>query len=294
MQSLLRSLLFFSLMRRAVTVLQLVRMHNVPLVTVKKWLEQMVMEQKVITEGGEFWLAGSENRKSCVAREAVKKRFEFAVRLARNNPFIKGIALANSWTFDASKKSSDVDVVMVCKKNRLYIARLLFVLPLKVLQLRPHETKQTPICASYFIDESEQLAKAMLSYRDVYYAYWVSNLYCVGDEKSWDAVWGEMKKKMAVWELQTPVVARAWDYQVRHRVIQKLVMVATDYGWVETISRKMQQWYLPQSLRESNKGVMISGTIFKAHTDDKREELITKFEELCQKHNSASSPTAQH
>ena len=293
MQSLQNSLSFFSLMRRAVTVLQLTRMHNTSVVDVQKWLDQMVREKKVMEEGGEYWLAESENKKSCVAREDVKKRFEFAVQLAKYNPFIKGIALANSWTFDASKKSSDVDVVMVCQKNRLYIARLLFVLPLKVLQLRPNETELTPICASYFIDETEQLATAMLGHTDVYYAYWVSNLYCVGDEKSWKEVLTDIKKRLASWELQTPVVERGWEYNWYHKIIQKITRMWADYGVVEALVKKVQQWYLPESQCVTNTGVAITSKVFKAHTDDKREELIKKFEELCQKHNNVSSPTAQ-
>lgn len=294
MQALMNSLLFFSLMRRGVTILQLARMHNMPIITVKKWLEQQVAEKKVMSESGEFYVVDAENRKSCVAREAVKKRFEFAVRLAAYNPFIKGIALANSWTFDASKKSSDVDVVIVCQKNRMYIARLLFVLPLKLFQLRPKETEETPICASYFIDETEQLEKALLSPRDVYYLYWVSNLYCVGQKESWEAVCHEVKRKMASWELQTPPVERAWEYHARHRVVHGITRMWADYGWVERVARKLQHWYFPEVLRTPHAGVLITKTMFKAHTDDKREELITKFERLCQKYNNASSRTAQH
>lgn len=283
-----KTLVFFSLMRRGVTILQLARMHRVSVLTIKKFLERAVQENKVMVEGGEYWLYETENRKSCVAREAVKKRFEFAVELARYNPFITGIALANSWTFDASKKSSDVDVVIVCKKNRLYIARLLFVLPLKILQLRPNETERTPICASYFIDETEQLVQAMMSLQDVYYVYWVCNLYCVGNEVSWDAVLNDMRKKMAPYELHTPKVERGWGYHLRHRIVQRVTKLWADYNIVEKCARKIQQWYLPQSLRIPNAGVWISPTVFKAHTDDKREELITKFEELCQKHNNGS------
>jgi hypothetical protein len=33
-------------------------------------------------------------------------------------------------------------------------------------------------------------------------------------------------------------------------------------------------------------GVKITRTIFKAHTDDKREVLIKKFVALCQKHHN--------
>ncbi len=278
-------------MRRGVTMAQLSRMHAMSLHDVKKWLER---EKNILqVERGEYCLVESENAASCVSREEVKKRFDFAVRLAKYNPFIKGIALANSWTFDASKKTSDVDVVIVCKKNRLYIARLLFVLPLKLLQLRPKETTYMPICASFFIDEDEDVSKVMISMADVYFVYWTSNLYCVGNVATWENVLSVMKKKLLPWSLQVPIVQQEMEYGSRHTLLHAITRLWADNGLIEYIAYRLQQWYLPSELTHDSVGVKITRTMFKAHTDDKREVLIKKFSALCQKYSNDISHIAR-
>lgn len=291
MNPLLNTLIFFSLMRRSVSMAQLSRMHALSLHDVKKWIEKEKNALQV--ERGEYRLAESENVASCVAREEVKKRFDFAVRLAKYNPFIRGIALANSWTFDASKQTSDVDVVIVCKKNRLYITRLLFVLPLKLLQLRPKETMYMPICASFFIDEDEDLSKVMISSVDVYFVYWTSNLYCVGNAATWEKVLSVMKKKLLPWSLQVPMVQQEMEYALRHKLLQAITRLWADNRLVEYVVHRLQQWYLPKELTRDSVGVKITRTIFKAHTDDKREVLINKFGALCQKYSNDISRIAQ-
>lgn len=271
-------------MRRNLTIAQLSRMHDMPLIEVKKWIEK---EKNILKmENGEYALRDSENVASSVAREEVKKKFDFAVKLAQYNPFIKGIALANSWTFDASKKTSDVDVVIICKKNRLYITRLLFVLPLKMMQLRPKETEYMPICASFFIDETEDMSKVMLPEMDVYFVYWVSNLYCLGDVLVWNAICTPMKKKLLPWSLHVPVVQGEIKRTIKHRMVQWLTRLWADNIVIEYLSYRLQRWYLPHELKEDSIGVKITRTIFKAHTDDKREVLIKKFVALCQKHHN--------
>ena len=291
MNPLLNTFIFFSLMRRYVTMAQLSRMHAMSLRDVKKWLEK---EKNVLRlQQGEYGLKESENIMSCVSREEVKKRFDFAVRLAKYNPFIQGIALANSWTFDASKKTSDVDVVIVCKKNRLYITRLLYVLPLKILQLRPKETTFMPICASFFIDEDEDISSVMLSNSDVYFVYWTSNLFCVGNEAVWNKVLSVMKKKLLPWSLQMPIVQESMKYTRIHAFLHVITRIWADNRFTEYIAYRLQRWYLPSELTQNSVGVTITRTIFKAHTDDKREILINKFDALCQKYSNDISHTVQ-
>lgn len=57
-------------------------------------------------------------------------------RLFRSIPFVKHIYLCNSITFNALKPTSDIDILIVCKHNKIRLARFFSVLLFTLFGIR--------------------------------------------------------------------------------------------------------------------------------------------------------------
>ncbi len=103
------------------------------------------------------------------------KKWKF---LYRNFPFVEEIFLANSITFNALKPTSDVDFFVITRQGRIWTARLMMSLFLRVFGLKrssKHEYQR--FCLSFFVDRGKMnLEPLLLHERDIYLPYWIAHL----------------------------------------------------------------------------------------------------------------------
>jgi hypothetical protein len=113
-----------------------------------------------------------ENHKSLVARALhLQRLFEFI-------PFLEGVYLCNTLAMTQSNPGSDIDVLVVVKKGRVFSARLFLVFVTHILRLRRHGRRISGrLCLSFFIDDEHlDFSPLLLQPYDPYFAYWVKLL----------------------------------------------------------------------------------------------------------------------
>lgn len=95
-----------------------------------------------------------------------------------NLPFVKDVYLANSIVFNAVNDSSDVDLFVVSKRNRIWISRLVMSLVFLFLWIkRTTNSSSKKFCLSFFVDEEHQdLSGLSLWKKDIYLPYWIAHL----------------------------------------------------------------------------------------------------------------------
>lgn len=129
-------------------------------------------------------------------------------RLYRSIPFVKHIYLCNSITFNALHSYSDIDILIVARHNKIWIARFFSVLLFTIFGIRnnakphidikswyrkwddlwlwghdqmadghAHNSKKQKFCLSFYVDEDNlNFYKILLQPIDIYFIYWLAHL----------------------------------------------------------------------------------------------------------------------
>lgn len=98
--------------------------------------------------------------------------------LFRSLPFVQCMYLCNSVTFNHIKGTSDIDLFLICKKDRLWIARFFSVLLFQIAWVRRYFNKISKrFCLSFYVtDDNIDLYSLMLKPYDIYLIYWIAHL----------------------------------------------------------------------------------------------------------------------
>jgi len=98
--------------------------------------------------------------------------------LYRNLPFVKQIRLCNSITFWAVSEDSDIDLFIICKKNRLWLCRFFTVLIFWILRLSRRSKKEAKKFDLWFYVTEDNLNLYWISLKPVdrYLVYWIGHL----------------------------------------------------------------------------------------------------------------------
>lgn len=102
--------------------------------------------------------------------------------LYKNIPFVKNIYICNSLTFKSVHKNSDIDLFIVVKKNRIFLAKFFVWLFFKIFWIY-WTHKAWKFCTWFFVtDLALDLYPISLSL-DLYLAYWIAHLQILYSEK---------------------------------------------------------------------------------------------------------------
>ncbi|RMD59555.1 hypothetical protein D6821_00985, partial [Candidatus Parcubacteria bacterium] len=200
------------------------------------------------------------------------RRAIFLSRLFAALPTVKAVAMANLVGQHNLRASSDIDLFIIAKQDRLWTTRLYCVLMTELLGWRPKpNNKKDKICLSFFIDESAlNLEPLSLDKDDWYFQYWLANLYFVygqGDTiKRFYQANQWIKKHLPNWH--EPVFSQRRFKQApvkkffngSHKLEQRL------FSWQ---SSKLKSLY-----PSFGEGVVISANIAKLHFKDRRQYFI--------------------
>ncbi len=98
--------------------------------------------------------------------------------LYKSIPFVKSIYLCNSITFNKIDENSDIDIFIVCKEKRLWIARFFSNLFFFLFRLKRHWKKVAKrFCLSFYITDTDlNLYNFTLKPYDLYFIYWIVHL----------------------------------------------------------------------------------------------------------------------
>ncbi len=303
-KSIVRTIVYFDIFNYPLTLLEIYkwlyaddarRIRGYSLVEVEEALSKMA--DKIETKNGFYFLVGrganveKRLRRYRQAEDKFKRAIKF-IKILKLIPFIKLIAVCNSLAYSNSGDSGDIDLFMIVKKNRLWLARFLAVCLLKILGVRPKaDSKQDTLDANFFLSEdSLNIENLKIADNDVYLTYWVNQLVPIFD------VGGTYQKFQQANAWVKKILPNSFSYKMNDRRKVGLdwfvktkrfgLGLLLNYGFWEELSKKYQLKILPQDLKEmmnQDTSVVVNEHVLKFHRQDKRAEYFKKFNSLVEK-----------
>ncbi len=272
------------------------------------FLEQTALLPETMCTNGFFHLPSREvivhthqlrvrlvEEKTAIARRAVKKM--------RWIPFIRAVYLCNTVALGCPKDTSDVDVFIVVKNERLWLTRLLVTLVMSMFRLR--RTKKDvsdKVCLSFYVtDAALDLSKIRLFPDDIYLAYWIAHLVPLFDPKD---LLKEIEQKNTWIQEYLPHVTLQ-KRLLPTRTIQDIfcsrvfrhageVLLSGRLGnYKEQIAKRLQKMKMERNTKsiqhEPDTRVIVSDEMLKFHENDRRgyyrERWMEKIEKIIELKN---------
>lgn len=286
-KSILQTLALFDLFKRPLTLEELwhflyrLRTSKLGVLTGLRSLEK----KKIIFEKDNFFCL-KESKKNIaefkLKKEFLKKRWQKAARIInilKFAPFVKNISIINSLSFNASNPESDIDILLIAKKNRLWTARFFTVILLEIIgQNKNKWYKAGKFCLGFAFDEETLNLKNIRLKEDIYLTYWLANLRPVFDRKTY----------------KNFIKENDWIFQdLPNWTLQKIEAADTKLTFLEKIffgkmGEKIEKYLAfiqikriftdPENLRFEG-SVVASSHMMKLHPYDERESYKIKWQE---------------
>ena len=184
-KAILKTLAFFDIFSRPLTLEEL--WHFLHQFKTSKYqvligLRKLAKKGKILEKNDYFSLNFNRQifRGYIRRRKICQKNFQKARRylgLLKILPFVKNISVINSLAFQSSDEKSDIDILLVTKKNRLWFTRALVVLVLEILgQNKNKWYRAGKFCLGFAFDEEVLNLKKFRLKNDIYFSYWLAML----------------------------------------------------------------------------------------------------------------------
>lgn len=219
-------------------------------------------------------------RKEISLRKIIKAK-KIVNNWLRHIPWIRGVLLTNSLAYFNASENSDIDLLIVGQKNRLWLTRLLAVLPLKILNLRPTlNNKKDKFCLSYFVSEDNlNLEKYEAQNEFAILVYWAAFYWPILAKEN---LWAEFKKNNNWLKKYLPNVELGGGEFIERVKNFKRIKASRFGDWLEKVVKKFQLWYLPDDLKKNmnlDGGVIVDDKIIKLHNTSQRKEVYKQWQE---------------
>ncbi len=252
-------------------------------------LESLVVENKIGASQAFYFLPGREEL--VVIRHEryniTAEKFKYAIRAAslfRWLPWIKLIAVGNLIGGHNLRRESDIDLLIVTAKARLWASRLLVTTITKFLGWRPQTgNSQDKICLSFWASEDGLDFSALrLPGGDPYFRHWLAGIYPIyGDVDVYSKLidandW--LEQEMPHWKPKATVRWRRVEGRPNDWTAAAFDSL---FGWSENLAKKVQLKLMSPGLKRlANRDtrVVISDQVLKFHANDRREEYRSKLE----------------
>jgi hypothetical protein len=216
------------------------------------------------------------------SREKMKKAEKIA-RVFRFFKIVEMVAVSNIIGANNLRDGSDIDLFIVSKPNRLWLARLFCVLVVKILGRRPNKkTKRNRFCLSFYVSsQSLDLKELKLGSDDWYFNYWLAGLVPVYDPK------GIYSRLMIVNSWLKDYLPNWQPLQNRPGTLVKKIWqergLSIGLGNIfEKMAKRMELRIMPKGLKDLmnvDTRVIVSDEMIKLYLVDRRREFIDKYSE---------------
>ena len=201
-------------------------------------------------------------------------------------PFVELVCVCNSLPLYAVEENSDIDLLVVTKKNRMFLARTALTLLTSLLGIRRHGNKVAGrFCLSFYVSESRLNFKNLtLQPYDIYLAYWVKTLEPIaGNFETYENLL-ELNRSWLNEYFKT-IHAHRRFFRKRSKsqsTIKRWLEKILDRDALETFTREKQLRRAKDKSYElkDRSGTLIRDDILKFHNDDRRAELREKWTNL--------------
>ena len=189
-KSIFKTLTYFDLLARPLTlneVWQNLYRGKANKLVVLLSLRKLIKKKIVEKNGSYYFLYGRKKivKNYLLKREISKKRWQKAysvINVLKFIPFIKNVSVINSLSFSNSTDRSDIDILIVTAKNRLWTVRAFTVLLLEILNQNKNKWYQAnKFCLGFAFDENRLDLTKIKYKKDIDFTYWLSGLMPVCD-----------------------------------------------------------------------------------------------------------------
>jgi len=243
-----------------------------------------------------YFLIGRENNVAERQRRVkiAEKKLKMAVRGIKKMrwiPFVRAVFVCNTLSLGTAEEDSDIDVFIIIKENRIWLARLLMTILLQIFGLRRHGKKiKDRICLSFYLaDNNLNLAPIALPEPDIYLIYWLDGLMPIYDPNNLrdDLLLANKWAKKYL-----PNGLNRYEIIPRLKVVDNKITRGWRWFWerawsgaygnlVEKQAKQIQitkMKFRRNELESANKGVIINDGMLKFHENDRRECYKKKWE----------------
>jgi len=247
----------------------------------------IALKDKIREKDGFFFLCGRDRIvKIRLTRYVLaKNKYDKAkkiVHLLSHVPFVRAILACNSISYNNTKDSSDIDLVIITKKGGVWWARVFCLMILSLFNLRPKAGKhKNKFCLSFFIDEDHlNLKNLRIADKDIDFVNWVTNFYPLYDynlyyNKFWKENYSWIKRYLPYSKQVIPHNTRIIK---RHSFFKKILeFLLFPFTF---LARNFQKQYFPYSIRKlinCDTRVRVEEGLLKFHVNDRRLEHLEEF-----------------
>lgn len=190
-------------------------------------------------------------------------------------PFVEFVAVCNYLPIGIADQESDIDVLIVTKVNRIFIARLFTTVILHFLRLRRHGNRvRGRFCLSFYVNEAFLDFSDLLIDNDIYFAYWLLALRPIyGDISIYENIQSENQNWMKSFfaEKRTGKFELINNKSYIKNVIEKFLSKKLG-NWLEAF---LTRFFVARNNSKSkefghNSSIVVSSKRLKFHNNDRR------------------------
>ena len=206
------------------------------------------------------------------------RKVDRSVYLLRICPFVRMVAVCNNLAFGAVDEKSDIDLFIVAKTGRLFIARSFITIVLHIFGLRRHGDKVAGrFCLSFFVDDSFLNLSSIAIENDIYLAYWVKSMKpIIDDGVSVEFLYENLWAKRFFTESEDFVVDTSRITGTKSFFSKVLEKMLGD-GFGDFLELKLKSWQLRRARKKAclageSSSLIVEEHILKFHNVDRRRE----------------------
>jgi hypothetical protein len=250
-------------------------------------LDDLINSAMVISAEGKVMLAShhsiiSEGKENEIYFARKLRNARRAVKYLKFLPWVSTICLCNTTALGQSSDKSDLDFFIICRKGTIWRTRFFATLPFKLLNARPGERKQDPVCLSFFVTEEALNLTALSLDDDPYMRYWFLSLLPLYDDGVLTQLWDhnrEIHRKHP-----NAVMWQALDKSPVPGTINLTNKKDPPPSIIEKWLRQIQSVRFPKALADIanlDTRVVINDSVLKFHVTDNRKQFRNKYHQIC-------------
>ena len=214
--------------------------------------------------------------------EKIINKYKF---LYKQIPFIHSIYVCNSLSFKSIHENSDIDLFIVCKNNRIFLAKFFTWLFFKIFWLWWNHEKEKFCCGFFVTQQAQDLYPISIWPVDLYLAYWIAHLQPLYSENWVKEIYKEnlwVKQIIPNYQLKEKKILNInfskWKWFIKS-ILEKLfgfdfLNSIVGFFWKKKMNRtKKKLW-------KKWENIIISDNILKFHAPDKRKIIYLRYKSL--------------
>ena len=213
------------------------------------------------------------------------KKLLRVVRFFSLLPTVRGVAAVNTLSWWQTKRTSDIDLLIITRPKTLWVTRFFLVVPFLLFGKRPHaltrkgEEPMDPFCFSFFLsDHDVNIQPIKIPDGDPYLAYWTKALVPLLDK---DRVFDRLAQENTWADHVLPNASSKPHHHKLHTY--QLPSFPLPFHLFDRALEFIQRKWLPSAITElANKDtrVILSDQMLKFYVKDRRTLFKEKWNNL--------------